>query len=200
MKHIHKTATEPVELTAHKQAQTENWQPTYNNLDKKPIKNALMHEQGYICCYCESRLDVDDCHIEHLVPQSKCDPLEYNNMLCSCLSNLKKGVPNHCGHYKGNRILPITPLEPACEQAFSYTADGKISPANNDKAARDTICILQLDIAKLRAKRREAIGAFLEVTLSPQDFSNFLDGYLQKDAHGRFSPFHTTIARIFTNG
>ena len=202
MKYIHKKSGEPDELTAHKRAATLNWQPTYNNLDKKPIKQALMHEQGEICCYCESRLDVNDSHIEHLIPQSDpaCDPLDYGNMLCSCLSNLKKGEPRHCGVHKGNHILPVTPLDARCERLFDYTADGAILPAANSEEARESIAILQLDIPKLRAKRRDAIAPFLDGTLSSQEFDDFVNGYLQKDAHGRFSPFHTTIARIFTNG
>ncbi len=202
MKYIQKQQTEPPELTAHKQAVTENWYPTYNNLASRPIREALMHEQGYICCYCESRLDVNDSHIDHLVPQSDptCDPLDYNNMLCSCLSNIKKGDPRHCGNYKGDHILPITPLEPRCERAFNYTVDGVVLPVNNGRSAINTIDILQLDIPKLRAKRHNAIEPFLDDTLSQQEFSEFVTGYLQKDTHGRFNPFHTTIARIFNNG
>ncbi len=37
----------------------ENWQPTYDGLrdpEKKEVKDSLMKEQGYICCYCERRL------------------------------------------------------------------------------------------------------------------------------------------------
>ena len=215
MKYIQKQQTEPPELTAFKQAANENWQPTYRDLDKKPIMDALMREQGHICCYCESRLinnkshlehlipqDVDDPekgHIEHLVPQSEatCDPLDYANMLCSCT---QEGHKLHCGMQKGSTIIPITPLEPDCEHAFKYTADGYISPADNNKDAKDTIDILRLDIKKLRDKRHDAIKPFLDSTLSPQEFNDFVSGYLQKDTHGRFSPFYTTIARIFTNG
>ncbi len=200
MKHIRKQSTEPAELTAFKQAANEDWKPTYQDLTKpakQAIATALMQEQGYICCYCESRIAAADSHIEHLIPQDDptCNPLDYGNMLCSCLQQARKGEPLHCGHAKGNRVLPITPLEPHCEQVFAYTIDGHIRAAAN--GAAETIKILRLDIPKLRAKREEAITPFLDANLSPQEFNDFVIGYLQKDVYGRFNPFYTTIENIF---
>lgn len=55
MKHIVK-AEEPEELVNWKALANEDWQPTYDDLrgtEKRAVKNSLMAEQGYICCYCE---------------------------------------------------------------------------------------------------------------------------------------------------
>jgi uncharacterized protein (TIGR02646 family) len=63
-----------------------------------------MEEQGFICCYCERRLEERESHIEHLRPQYPYvnDQLKYQNMLCSCLKQLNAGEPRHCGNLKGN--------------------------------------------------------------------------------------------------
>jgi len=67
---------------------------------KNQIKDKLLPSQKYLCCYCEDRIEVNDCHIEHFYEQS--DPegkgLVYdyqNNLIASCDKN------TCCGHYKG---------------------------------------------------------------------------------------------------
>lgn len=72
MKHIRKGA-EPQEFTAWKAMANASWQPTYGALSGAPkgaLKQALMAEQGDICCYCERRLILDDSHIEHRALQA----------------------------------------------------------------------------------------------------------------------------------
>ena len=88
MKHIIK-CSEPQAFADWKDQANEDWQPDYDDLSgapKEAVKEALMKEQGYLCCYCERRLTDDDSHIEHLRPQSDpaVDPLDFANMLCSC--------------------------------------------------------------------------------------------------------------------
>ena len=49
--------------------------PCYEDIKSKPekqqLKEALLHEQKYLCCYCCNRISDDSSHIEHFVPQSK---------------------------------------------------------------------------------------------------------------------------------
>ncbi|MCB4778931.1 MAG: hypothetical protein LGB53_04780 [Sulfurovum sp.] len=54
-----------------------------------------------------------------------------------------------CGNSKGNKNLPITPLDNDCETKFKYTADGYI--LGTDKDSEDTIEILQLNNLRARA-------------------------------------------------
>lgn len=105
MKHIMKQP-EPELFTDWKNLAGEDWQPSYQLLSgdvKQAVKVALMLEQGFLCCYCERRLTDDDSHIEHFQPQSNplVDPLDYENMLCSCQNQLERGEPRHCGIRKG---------------------------------------------------------------------------------------------------
>ncbi len=167
----------------------DDWQPTYgkgglSGAEKNEVKESLMKEQGYICCYCERRLIDDDSHIEHFNPQSNnaVDTLDYINMLCSCQDQLKKGEPRHCGiskdnWYDENRL--ISPLDSNCEGRFTYTADGKIQPADEfDAAASKTIEKLKLDIGILNDSRKKAIEPFLDDELNEQEVSRLVNGYL----------------------
>ena len=205
MKHIVKDQNTP-DFDEWKASANEDWQPTYKNLvdpEKKEVKDSLMKEQGYICCYCERRLTDDDTHIEHFNPQSNnaVNPLDYANILCSCQNRLEQGEPRHCGHLKGdwfdNRLL-VSPLDPDCEGHFAYTADGKIQPARkSDDAARMTIEKLGLNINRLIALRKKAIEPFLDEDLSEQERSQFVSGYLRRNTGGMFEEFWTTINYIF---
>jgi len=201
MKYIQKQA-EPSTLTEWKQKSSDDWQPSYEKLGnalKDTIKQALMVEQGYLCCYCEQRVTLEDSHIEHFRPQSDLtvDSLDFSNMLCSCQKQLKKGEPRHCGNLKENwfdkRTL-ISPLDPHCETRFKFTADGYIQPRNiNDYSALTTIEKLGLDIPKLRDLRKKALEPFLDDTLSLEEVQLLVTGYLSPSPSGEFSQFWTTI-------
>jgi len=169
---------------------------------KQVVKAALMQEQGYLCCYCERRLTDSDSHIEHFKPQKDptVDPLDFNNLLCSCQKDLDQGEPRHCGNSKGSydANLLVSPLDSTCEARFMFTADGYVQTAiETDAIAQTTIDVLQLDIPKLRALRSSAIAPFLTPDLSDDELRQFVKGYLAKDASGQHSEFWTTIRALF---
>jgi uncharacterized protein (TIGR02646 family) len=205
MKHIIKQG-EPLALIAWKSQANANWQPTYEDLrgnEKQTVKQSLMREQGFLCCYCERRLTVDDSHIEHFRPQNdpQCDALDYGNLLCSCQNKIPKGDPRHCGNLKNGWFdanLLISPLTEGCEDRFAYAGDGQIRVANpNDQAAAITIQKLGLDIRKLDALRKKAIAPFADATLSDDEFRDFVTGYLGLNHAGMFGEFWTTIRHLF---
>lgn len=204
MKYIEKQ-TEPPELRQWKELENEDWQPSYETLGSKlktTIKQALIQEQGYICCYCEQRLDPKDSHIEHFQPQSDpaVDPLDFANMLCSCQDQIKKGEPRHCGNLKGDWFDPkhlISPLEPNCETAFKFTADGYIQAQNDqNQAAITTIKKLGLDIPKLRELRKQTIEPFLDPSLSTEELELFTKNYLSPSKSGELSQFWSSIKYV----
>ena len=205
MKHIIK-CSEPQAFVDWKDQANEDWQPDYGDLSgapKEAVKEALMKEQGYLCCYCERRLTDDDSHIEHLRPQSDpaVDPLDFANMLCSCQKQLKKGEPRHCGNLKDDwydAALLISPLDSDCESRFAFMGNGAIKPSLlTDTAATESINHLGLNIPKLNALRASAIEPFLEEILNEEELRQFVSGYLEKEANGRHGEFWTTIRYLF---
>jgi uncharacterized protein (TIGR02646 family) len=205
MKYIVKQA-EPQAFTDWKALANDDWQPIFKDLPgntRKAVKDALMTEQGWICCYCERRITDDDSHIEHFRPQSDpvTDPLDFNNLLCSCQKRLEKGEPRHCGNLKGNWFdvnLLISPLDPGCEKRFAFMGDGVIKEASDDdQAASETITKFGLAIPKLNEMRAKVIEPFLDEDLSNDEMQIFVTGYLTKDTAGRFGEFWTTIHYLF---
>ncbi|MDY0321514.1 MAG: retron system putative HNH endonuclease [Arcobacteraceae bacterium] len=217
MKYIQKACAEPTSLSDWKaqdkmyQRGNATWKRlrTVNGREyKKEFTQALIVEQGYICCYCEQKLDISDSHLEHFIPQNLDEFSEYlfdyNNILCSCQLELESGAPRHCGNSKGSwydKDLLVSPLDPMCETKFTYTLDGQIS--HTDEASKLTIKHLQLDIDKLNKLRESAIDSILyldpvakDVLLTEDESKEFAQKYLQKN-NGRFNEFYTTIEYLF---
>jgi uncharacterized protein (TIGR02646 family) len=186
--------------------------PNWNRLDKgikDVLRITIAEEQGYICCYCERRLNDVDYHIEHIKPKAKGKypelQLEYDNMLCSCQLKLKYGEPRHCARAKDNWFQEnnfVSPLNPLCESKFTYTYDGYISPTDeHDNAAITTIDRLKLGIDKLNALRRNAIAPFIDEDIDADELTEFVTRYLvDKDENGgTFNEFYSTIKYLFGN-
>jgi len=163
MKYIIKQV-EPDSFSAWKALENEDWQPNFDNLqspEKGNLKNSLLSEQGYLCCYCNAQVSAINSHIEHFKPQ--CDypdlDLNYQNLLVSC------SVKKQCGDAKGNWFdsqQTMSPLSADCEQKLRYTDDGHIFPfIDQGSDVYAFINKLNLDDAILVKKRREAIKGWL---------------------------------------
>lgn len=201
MKYILKKS-EPESFTDWKSAKGREYNDLINPI-KGDVKKSLLVEQGYICCYCESKISKENSHIEHLKAKDKDKfpelQLDYNNILCSCQKQLSKSEPRHCGNSKVNDIISITPLDINCESKFKYNGNGTIEPT--DKASEETISILKLDIDKLNALRNKAIEPFIidPITfeaISLEESKLFAEDYL-KQKNGKFGEFYTTIKYLF---
>ncbi|MEH2209323.1 MULTISPECIES: retron system putative HNH endonuclease [unclassified Nostoc] len=182
---------------------------------KKSVKNdvfeALLCEQGYICCYCGASITRNECHIEHLKPKSIYPQLtyEYANLMVSCQGEDEKQprVPVHCGHRKDNwydEHLMVSPLEITCTDFFKYPASGEIQPTDEPAkkaAAETTIENLALNISKLQNMRRLAIDAALLATdgLTEAEIQLLAQGYEKLDANGQYTPFCAAISYFFKN-
>ena len=73
MKRIEKGA-EPMLFSIWKQQDSMAHRPQWNRVPaaiSKSVHESLMREQGFICCYCESWISMDDSHIEHFRPRSR---------------------------------------------------------------------------------------------------------------------------------
>ncbi|MGE4518919.1 MAG: retron system putative HNH endonuclease [Desulfobacteraceae bacterium] len=205
MKYVLK-GLEPLEFSKWKGNENENWKPEYSSMGSKLkniIKISLIKEQGFLCCYCQRRLYLNDSHIEHFNPQCKkeVDPLDYSNMLCSCQNQLESGEPRHCGNLKGDWYdskLLVSPFNKDCENQFEFYGNGEIAPFGfENTAAETTIEKLGLNIPKLIDLRKKAIEPFLEENLDTQELKKFVKGYLKPDSDGKLGEFYTVIESLF---
>ncbi len=209
MKYIHK-GEEPSSLTEWNQ-QLGNNIPNWKFFDrdvKNDVFQALLKEQGYICCYCGNSIARKECHIEHFQPKSLYKNLTYayNNLLISCQGEDEKRprVPVHCGHKKNNwydEELIVSPLNVNCAEFFRYSGYGEILPTDDlDKqvAAKTTIAKLALNIDKLKNMRKVAIDAAIEATdgLTDAEIQLLAQGYEKLDTKGRYTPFCGAITYL----
>ncbi len=144
---------------------TRTWNSLNNHQSGKRIKNflkqSLLKEQGFICCYCERRITEtpESSHIEHLKPKGLFPPLalDYKNLLCSCLPETNN--EDICGHKKDNWFdeeLFVSPLTSECEEKIVYSSSGELHGC--DVAAKTTIKKLGLNNYDLVRSRRHTIA------------------------------------------
>ena len=203
MKRIAKGA-EPADFSEWKEQDGMAHRPNWNRVPgpvREKVHDSLLQEQGFICCYCEMRVERSNSHIEHFRPKSKSTyaerQLDYSNLHCSCQRDSSPGEPRHCGHRKGSWFdenLLISPMEPDCEVRFKFTANGDIfSRLDDDAGAKATIQRLRLDLPKLRSLRAAAVDGLYD--LPKADIRCLLDSV----ENGRFLEFYTTIKQVLSD-
>ena len=212
MKWIEK-GKEPASFKEWKDKANEEWTPTYETLsnpEKSQLHEALLEDQGYICCYCNDRIGkpAPKSHIEHIKPRSHfpAEALNFTNLVSSCQGENERRSPIHCGSAKADWPneaafsvgLMISPLDKKCESEFSFTGLGEIRPSDigiRNAAATETIKRLGLDVSKLNAARRLAIDGILEGIEAETDESiqRLIVRFSDKDDEGRFTPFCSAV-------
>jgi uncharacterized protein (TIGR02646 family) len=213
MKFIQKIP-EPQQFTQWKHGNSPDWVPSWDAMDGSPIKrvvkDALLREQGGICCYCGIGIRDDDSHIDHFRPRHGPNAypqgeLDYRNLHASCIYDRHEGAKPHCGMKKGswfNVDLLISPLDPACETQFAFTAYGDIGPrTKGDEAAETTITKLGLRVDFLKKHRAMAIEAsgLLDQTIDASTLRAWADTIMQATPDGRFIEFCFAISYVLKN-
>lgn len=175
---------------------------------KDEIRNCLLQEQGFLCAYCMSRINVSKMRIEHFLCQDTYPELslEYSNMLGCCAGGESNKNENnksilHCDVSKANIDISINPLNanPPVEQVIRYTKDGNIS--TTDKHYQNDIeKTLNLICSRLVSNREEVYKNVIN-TLRSSDFvlssvQKSLDHFQTKNTDGRL-PEYAGVAIFF---
>ncbi len=142
---------------------------------RKLKKHILKEEQDDLCIYCESQVNLDNSHIEHIKPQSNdLYPelrFEYSNLTVSCNGNIynecNDKTSHNCGHKKDeqyceNEFLNPTTIE-NIRDYFQYDYDDfKIkSSSKDDNKSKYMINVLRLNDGGLPIAREIALGNFI---------------------------------------
>jgi len=212
MKYICK-AEEPEKFKTWKNLENEDWKPSWKNFqapEKTLVHEALLQEQGYICCYCGRSISKQSSHIEHLKPRTSYpeEALSYTNLLASCQVEKSETdpipVPVHCGHKKGDwydENLMVSPLERSCFEFFRYSGSGEILPSkeeDKESSATATISRLGLNIDKLKAMRRGVIDGILQniEELTDIEIQNLVRHYSSPNVDGQYTQGCAVIVYI----
>ncbi len=156
--------TEPKSLTEFKQLATASYD-SLANLEGKAYKGDLKHnllkEQGYICAYCMSRINLENMKIEHYQPQSKYPnlELEYKNLFAVCSGSFGKDTT--CDTQKADQILNnLSPLVESSIQTIAYKKTGEII-SSDDLVQTELNQILNLNCEMLIDNRRQQLDNFI---------------------------------------
>ncbi len=179
---------------------------------KTQLREELLKEQGYICCYCTR--SINNSHttkIDHFLPKEKDKypqkVFTYDNLLACCDGGERdKERPRelYCDTKKGNQdptnpVQVISPFHPNCEDFFEFDEMGKIHAVNGDNLGKETIKFFGLDARALNMLREKAINEYI-LNIWTEDMDTVLETSLLKErVNGRFQPFCTAIISVLRN-
>lgn len=133
---------------------------------KQALREALVKEQGRLCCYCMDRIHPtqDGMKIEHWAAQSKFpeQQMTYSNLLGACLGGEgNRPADQHCDTAKGNQPLAIHPADPSkgCSALFNHASTGRIEGRTNE--AKKDIETLNLNVNRLVEARKAVLLGLL---------------------------------------
>ena len=162
---------------------------------KKALRQRLLEDQGYICCYCGRRINNDkNTRIEHIKSQKNYSELalDFNNMLASCdggeedrEGRVEPKHKPHCDSKKENEDIPITPLDAEIESVLSFFEDGTVK--GKGEIGKELVRVLGLDDKFLNTERRNAIEQY--ELKAPENLESELTRLRQKDNGGCFDEF-----------
>lgn len=166
MKRIEK-GKEPKSLTEHRASGG-----TYKGWDNSELRQQLLEEQGYICCYCMKKIPqklkpeeiekhYPNCKIEHVLSQAEDKhpdlQLNYQNMLLACNDN--HGQPKQvqtCDTFKGEEDFHFNPAgRRNIEELIKYNGLGEIY-SDDEQLKTELKNVLNLnthDLKRIRAER-----------------------------------------------
>jgi len=176
---------------------------------KEVIRDRLLSEQFYICCYTGLRLSLNNNHIEHLIPQSDSlarnmplETVEYKNMVV-CDNSEEFGARYKADWPSSTEVhLFVKPVDPTCRTRFVYKKNGKVEAMDTDAAATTTIEKLNLNHPKLLKLRLDAINnLFLFPPKKDVDYRKFVRnsiGRFSTPVDGKYHEFSFVLTQILT--
>lgn len=161
------------------------------------LKEALLNEQGYICCYCMNGIKDDNMKVEHYKPWSKFPELkmDYANLFAACTGDFC--ADKHCDTRKANTILIIHPADHRnnCEEVIAYSTSGRLTYHADYKA--DIEETLNLNNSVLVSNRKEALfgaaTALQKLGYNKATIKKQIELYRNKNSKGKFQPYCNSV-------
>ena len=194
---------EPETLTRWKRLNSTLRYPDLPVEESRSIRSACISEQYGLCAYCCQRITIDDAHNEHIEAQDRAPnrTLDLSNIVASCQR------PHQCGHGRGTRALPLTPLMDECETELKFYLSGLVT-GHTDRA---NVSIEALNLGHTEESNRGLVCArkalvdtlIYTQSLLPDELQFededvlglFLDELQTPDA-GRLQPFSPVLVNV----
>ncbi|KNH20119.1 hypothetical protein ACS77_24930 [Pseudomonas syringae] len=171
--------------------------------ESRSIRSACISEQYGLCAYCCQAITIDDAHNEHIEAQDRAQnrTLDLSNIVASCQR------AHQCGHGRGTRTLPLTPLMDECETELKFYLSGLVK-GHTDRA---NTSIEALNLGHTEESNRGLVGARKalvdaliytqnltpdELQYEDEDFLGLLLEDLQTPDAGRLLPFSPVLINV----
>jgi len=195
MKNITK-GTEPRSLVEHRCQTAADFD---NFSDKQGLRDALVQEQGFVCCYCMGRIMPDALKMKvehwHCQDMHPTEQLDYSNLLGACNGGMGQAPRlQHCDTKKGSQLLSLNPANPAhrVEQTLRYLGDGTLK-STDPTFDIELNTVLNLNLSQLKLNRVGALDAFIATLPTKGTYTpNLLRTRLEKlkqGENGYLEPF-----------
>jgi len=173
--------------------------------DRDNLRLQLLKEQGYICCYCMSRINYENSKIEHLKPQSRFrdKQIDYNNLFISCdggegLAHNKQ----YCDSKKAETELKAIDFLENIQDYLKYKKEAKrVIILSDNTNLSDDIDTLNLNVDRLAKNRKEAYDSVIanlkNEGFSSQNVRKILNYYRQMH-NGKYEPYCEMIVYFLT--
>lgn len=164
------------------------------------LKIALLEQQGYICCYCMSRINFESMKVEHWKPRKyKALIFHFDNLLAACKGDFC--TEKHCDTRKDDIEILINPSDKAnnIESLISYKwSDGSLKYSPHYK--KDIEDVLNLNNPILKNNRKKVMEAVSQVLMlkkySESEHQKQLKKFKEVDKHGKFQPYCMVAVRF----
>jgi uncharacterized protein (TIGR02646 family) len=120
---------------------------------KEAVRNALLSEQGHICCYCLRC--INKVEIEHIKSQKDFPEKDvaYTNLIASCARDASEDKILHCNAAKGAIEIALNPTDKNLMQLIRFAADGRVFTDQTD-LNHELDIVLNLNNYRLTQERR----------------------------------------------
>jgi uncharacterized protein (TIGR02646 family) len=223
VKQIIKTK-EPISLTTYRAGISKEDLKILEKYEDSPknvlndLRKQLLEEQGYICCYCMSRIDYPYTKVEHFKSRSmyREKQLDYSNLFIACCGKkidkkifydcktpkkkyLEKEL--YCDTKKDDEELNYINLLTNIHNSIKYKRNGLMSSSNSN-IDQELNEILNLNYEVLKTNREDALNQLI-IELNINNWSiptlkSNLTKYQTKNSKGKYRPYCEMIVYFLT--
>ncbi len=174
-----------------------------NDYTKSELRDALVKEQFFICCYCNDAIKGKplDTKIEHFLPKEthKQTIFDFQNLLAACNGGEREPErPLHCDSYKlskdPSQFQLVSPFDADSATHFLFRENGEV--AGKTQKGKDTISFLNLDCKRLNLRRKVVIEAYIYD--ESVDVETLIDE-VNEPINGMLQPFCMAILSVLEN-
>jgi len=199
---------EPISLTAYRSSipiADMKKETIYEDYKENAIlRKQLLEEQGYVCCYCMSRISERTSKIEHFLPQSdfREKQIDYSNLFVACKGG--EGTKEHyCDTQKANQLLNSIDFSTDMTKKIKYFKNGRVSSLESSKEKESSLTkemneVLNLNCKILVKNRKQTYDDFKNQKKWSKAYIQQAIASYKSGVNGKASPFSEMMVYLLT--